>query len=384
MVAIMVAPAAATWTRVMTMGNQQMFIQDDYNIWQWTSTVNNYPRHLIVDHSIDAESYEFSDYTDYDGGTRLGMIVPFMKSSVLGVFVSDFDVEYGNIPGADLTPGEADSRIDLFYGYRGANWDLGVRVDYWGTSIEQDGKSSNTALGLNAGVGFNVNGNQLEINGMYKSISWKNEVVTGSPVVVNNEKDSGSDIGLAARYMIAYSSMVTLTPAFAYRSQKLAEKTQGAPNPVRNGAEAKTTGYDLGIGCNTVPLQGTEFLTSLGVRSIKHEVTDSTGTLDDFTEGHLPYISFGTEIQVKSWLALRAGAQKTWDTFKDRDVVSPTPEFKASSAEFNYNVGGSVMVGDVQFDLDLNPDWVTNGPYFLSGTSSSPMFFYASFKYDYR
>jgi hypothetical protein len=272
----------------------------------------------------------------------------------------------------------------LFYGYRGSNWDLGVRLDYWNTSQEQDGKNSNSAIGLNVGAGFNVSGNMLELNGMYKGISWKNEVLTGTPVVINNEKDAGTDMSFAARYMIAYNSMVTLTPAFAYRTQKISEKQQGAPNPVRDGAEAKVTGYDLGVGCNTVPLQGTEFLTSIGIRSIKHEVTDTTGVLDDETEGHMPYISFGTEIQVKSWLAFRAGAQKTWDTFKDRDVVAPTPEFKASSADFDYHVGASIMVGDLQFDVDVNPDWFNAGPYFLSGESDGDMFGYISIKYDYR
>ena len=111
MVAIMVAPAAATWTRVMTMGNQPMFIQDDYNMYQWTSTVNNYPRHLIIDHSITAESYEFnSDIVDYDGGTRVGMIVPFLKSQVIGLFISNFNVDYYT-----LAPGSADHRFDLFF-----------------------------------------------------------------------------------------------------------------------------------------------------------------------------------------------------------------------------------------------------------------------------
>ena len=71
----MAVPAMATWTRVMTMGGQSMFIQDDYNIWTWTSTVNNYPRHLIVDHSISADMYNFNS-VDFDGETRVGMIVP--------------------------------------------------------------------------------------------------------------------------------------------------------------------------------------------------------------------------------------------------------------------------------------------------------------------
>jgi len=382
LVLAMAVPAMATWTRVMTMGNQPMFIQDDYNIWQWTSTVNNYPRHMIVDHSIDAESYEFGT-EDYDGSTRVGMVVPFMGTSVLGVFISDFDVDYPftttSFPG-----NEANQYIDVFYGYRGASWDLGVRIDYYNESVEAGGKQNQSQIGLNAGVGFNVNANMLEINAFYKSISWKNETLGAAPNDPITEKDAGSDIGIAARYLIAYNNMVTLIPAFAYRTQTVSETvTATVPPGIGNGEENKTTGWDLGIGCNTVPLSGVEFLTSLGVRSQSFEDTDtsSTGPLFDGSDKHFPYFAFGADIQVKNWLALRVGAEKTWDGFTDK---TSTPETKISTSSFDYHIGAGIMLGDVQFDVDVNPGWLNAGPYFLSGESDGDMFTYVSFKYDYR
>lgn len=374
MVSIMVAPAFATWTRVATMGNQAQFIQDDHNIWTFTSTVNNYPRHLIIDHSIDADSYEFGVTEDIDGGTRLGMIVPFMGHSVIGAFVSDFDFDWG------LNPSEADQKIDLFYGYRGASFDLGVRIDYSGRGVEFGGKQNQSALGLNAGVGFNLSGNMLEVNGLYRSISWTNETLSGptAPTVIN-EKDAGSDMGLSARYLIAYNSMVTLVPAFMYRSQKVAEKiTAGSTT----GVEAKTTGWDLGVACNTVPLQGTEFLTSFGVRSINNEVTDTAvAAILDESDGHMPYISFGSEIQVKNWLQFRFGAEKSWDSFTDN---ATSPETKSSGASFDYHVGAGIMTGDLQWDVEVNPSWFNAGPYLLSGENAGDMFLNISIKYDYR
>lgn len=373
---VMAAPAFATWTRVVTMGNQSQYMQDDYNIWNWTSTVNNYPRHLIIDHSVSASELEFGWGEDIDGGTRVGMVVPFLKSSVIGAFISDFDYEWG------LEPSEADQKIDLFYGYRGTNFDLGVRIDYAGSGEEFGGKQNQSAIGLNAGVGFNLSGNMLEANVMYHSLSWTNETLSGpvAPTVIN-EKDAGSDIGLGARYLIAYNSMVTLVPAFQYRTQKVAEKvgtTAGGPT----GVEYKTTGYDLGVGCNTVPLQGTEFVTSIGVRSIKNEVSDTAvAAIVDESDSHMPYIAFGSEIQVKNWLQFRFGAEKSWDAFKDNTT---TPETKSSEASFNYMVGAGIMVGDLQFDVEVNPSWFNAGPYFLSGSSDGDMFGWISIKYDYR
>lgn len=381
LVAVMVAPAFATWTRVMTMGNQPMYIQDDYNIWNWTSTVNNYPRHLVIDHSIDAGSLDFGD-VEYGGSTRVGMIVPLRSQMVLGAFISNFDQDWSHNP-----TGDSPQKIDLFWGWRGNSMDLGVRIDHYSTGDENGGKESNNVTGLNVGAGFNVNGNMLEANVMYEMYGFKDEIQGGpGPFDPNTEKDAGTDMGFNVRYLHAYNSMVTLVPALAYRSQKLSIVTGPAPSGVGDGEEIKATAWDLGIGCNTVPLQGTEFLTSIGIRSNKEEESDTSGTTSDVSDSHFPYISFGTEIQAKSWLALRFGAQKTWDSETDNGPFAPTEpqEQKDWGSSFVYNLGGSIMVGDVQLDLDLNPTWINNGPNFLSGGTTSPMFFYASFKYDYR
>jgi hypothetical protein len=377
---VMAAPAFATWTRVVTMGNQNMFIQDDNNIWMWTSTVNNYPRHLIIDHSIDGDSYSFGD-VEVDGSTRVGMIVPFLKQMVLGGFISNFDQDWSHNP-----TGDSPQKIDLFWGWRGTSVDLGIRIDHYSQGEEFGGKVANNVTGINVGGGFNVNGNMLEANVMYEMYDFDNETLGPSPNDPVTEKDAGSDIGFGARYLHAYNSMVTIVPAFQYRTQKLSVVAGPAPTGVGDGEELKTTAWDLGIGCNTVPLQGTEFITSLGVRSASFEGSDTAGVFADFSDAHMPYIMFGTEIQAKSWLALRFGAEKTWDTFTDNGpFVAPLPsEDKFWGASFDYHLGGSVMIGDVQLDLDLNPSWINNGPNFLSGGTTSPMFFFASFKYDYR
>jgi hypothetical protein len=384
LVAVMVAPALATWTRVATMGNQGQFIQDDYGIWTWTSTVNNYPRHLIIDHSIDAGSGNLPGAPmGTFGGTQVGMIIPFLGHSVLGAFINNY------IDAWALAPNAAAQNIDLFYGYRGTNFDLGARIDYNNTSSEFGGKVGASAIGLNVGVGFNLSGNMLEGNVMYRALSWNNE--EQFPVVQPwdplTEKDAGNEMGFNARYLIAYNSMVTLVPAFAYRAQKVSEKLSTAAPGVGDGSEFKTTAYDLGIGCNTVPLQGTEFLTSIGVRSVNNKFTDqdtTTATDYDETDSHFPYISFGSEIQVKNWLQFRFGAEKTWDGFNSKSTVAGVPEDKFHSASFDYHVGAGIMVGDLQWDVEVNPNWFNAGPYLLSGENAGDMFLNISIKYDYR
>lgn len=353
-VLVMALPAMATMTRVMTMGDQYMFIQDDYNIWTFTSTVNNYPRHLIVDHGQNF----FGDVA------RVGVITPFMKSGVLGAFVSDdsFTPEYG--------PMAADQRLDLFYGYRAVNFDLGVHVDWWGDKYDSTGTQSTSALGLQVGVGFNANGNMFEADVFYKNLNWTYEDVTTGTALA--ERDAGAVMGGAARLLWAYNNMVTIVPALA-----VAQYKEG----VTNGPEYKETIFDIGAGCNTVPLQGTEFLTSIGMRAEKETTTDSAGTdVSDDKTNTTPYIKFGADIQVKPWLNFRVGAQKNVLQTQEDAVTNE----KWTNSDMSYEVGAGIMLGDVQFDAMVNNSFLNAGPYLLSGTSAGPMFWWLSFKYDFR
>jgi len=357
-VLVVALPALATETRVQTMGDQRLFIQDDYNIWNYTSTVNNYPRHLIVDHNNSG----------YTGDSRVGMIVPFMKNAVLGAFFSDDAIP---LDFAWYWPGQ---RIDLFWGYRATNFDLGLHVDWWGDKSEQGptDKQSASVVGLQAGVGFNANGNMLEFDAAYKKASYAYEPIASAFDSSYND-DGASMIALGARYLWAYNNMVTLVPALRFEQFK--------ENNLL-GVENKSSSFDVGAGCNTVPLQGTEFLTSIGIEMDKFEAKDAAGTtVDDENFKILPYVKFGADIQLKPWLNFRVGAQK-WIQSTFEDKIADTKE---THPNFVYNLGVGIMVGDVQFDAELDNDWLNQGPYFLSGEGDNgDMFPKISFKYDYR
>jgi len=349
----MALPVMATETRVETMGNQHLFIQDDYNIWTWTSTVNNYPRHLIVDHNGIS-----------GGESRVGMIVPFMKNAVIGAFFSDanYNLTYAPMP--------ANQRLDLFYGYRAATFDLGIHVDWWGDKTEETGTQSTTAMGVQAGLGFNANGNMFEIDAHYRNLDFTNEDLAAGTAIT--ERDAGSDLGANARYLWAYNNMVTLVPAIEVNQMKIS---------VTNGPESKWTDIDLGLGCNTVPLQGTEFISSLGFMFNKYEVTDAAGTkTTDNAWSTIPYVKTGADIQVKNWLMFRVGATK----YIVQTMENKLTNVKNTNSNFMYNIGAGIMLGDVQFDCEVDNDWLNAGPYLLSGENNGDMFTKISFKYDFR
>ena len=250
--------AMATGTRVMTMGNQHMFITDDYNIWHWTSTVNNYPRHLIV----DVESAEWDAPTNTSSDTRAGMIMPFMGDGVIGLFVSDASAHWNSYFSNDSDPRDFQSRADLFWGKRMSNMDLGVHLEWWGDSDKRHGTHSSSVLGLAAGIAMNQGGNMMEFNAFFRKLSFTNEDISTVPAFdTNNVQDAGSQIGFAWRWMRSQSSSTTLIPAISFDSWKLSETL--APTG-QTAEETKMSTIDVGVGCNVVPLSGTEFLGSVG------------------------------------------------------------------------------------------------------------------------
>lgn len=354
---VMALPVMATETRVQTMGDQQLFIQDDYNIWTWTSTVNNYPRHLIVDHN-DAYSLSSSAF----GSTRVGMIVPFMKNAVLGAFVSDGEMD------TDFFPLTADQRIDLFYGYRATNFDLGIHVDWWGDKFTDSAlEMSSSVMGLQVGLGFNANGNMFEVDAFYRNIDFNDDFG-------GNSRDAGSWLGAAGRYLWAYNNMVTVVPAVQIQQAKVSDTAAGV-------TEQKATHIDLGVGCNTVPLQGTEFITSFGIMVDQFEETDAGTATEDVSTNTIPYIKVGADIQVKDWLFFRVGAQK-WVVQTEKDDLANTKDY---NSDLIYDLGAGIMLGDVQFDARLANSFLNNGPYLLSGAETfGGMFPSVSFKYDFR
>jgi hypothetical protein len=364
--------AMATGTRVMTMGDQNMFITDDANIWHWTSTVNNYPRHMIVDHY---GAYVNDPYQD-DGESRVGMIMPFMKDGVLGVFASDAEVDW------PFSPRDAESRVDLFWGKRLSSADVGLHLEWYGDSDKETGESSHGVIGLNGGVALNQGGNMMEFNGFFRKISFTDESITGTPLSVNRTQDAGSHMGIAWRWMRAQNSTTTIIPAIRVENWKISETTDNG----QDADEFKYTSVDVGVGCNTVPLAGTEFLGSIGIMYEKWTDSDTSGTTDEDTRLTTPYLKFGADIQVKPWLNFRVGAAKevySKDTDKDFGTA-PDPDRIQTDQDWSYRIGAGIMLGDVQFDMEVDPEWLMSGPYLLSGYSDDPMFGHVSFKYDWR
>lgn len=372
--------AMATGTRVMTMGDQDMFITDDYNVWHWTSTVNNYPRHMIA----DVWSTQSSVPGAFSGYTRIGMIMPFMSNGVIGAFISDQRADVGSFFTNDSDPRDVDSRIDLFWGTRMSSADIGVHLEWWGDSDKRLGENSSSILGLAVGVAMNQGGNMMEFNAHVRKISFTNEEATSGPAFdTNNVQDAGSNFGVAWRWMKSVNSSTTIIPAFRFETYKLSETLE----PVGQTAqEQKRTTFDAGVGYNVVPLSGTEFLGSIGFMFDKFEQGDTSaaGNIERTTLS-TPYIKFGADIQVRPWLDFRVGATKyVFQKVTEKDLATPAnPDRVYTNANFDWHLGAGIMLGDIEFDFELDPNFLFTGPYFLSGNSSD-MFWYASFKYDYR
>lgn len=125
----------------------------------------------------------------------------------------------------------------------------------------------------------------------------------------------------------------------------------------------------------------------LGNADITYTELPSVSEEHKFTETMKPMIFAALETHVNSWLTLRLGAQQgvfytakqesedfdfVWNnTTRAFDAVSNGKHVTTThSSPFSMMVGAGFKFGNLQVDATVNPDFVHNGPYFISGQTT--------------
>jgi hypothetical protein len=103
----------------------------------------------------------------------------------------------------------------------------------------------------------------------------------------------------------------------------------------------------------------------------------------EYTNTVMPLLFVALETHVNSWLTLRFGAQQ--GVFYSTKYVNNIPRASAGSGDYNAErtkevttkfspfemmLGAGFKFGNLQLDATVNPDFVHNGPYFISGQTT--------------
>jgi hypothetical protein len=376
--------AYATGTRVISMGEVNNIVKDGANIWLYPSTINYYPNIFRADISGSMGTKNGSD-----GLWKVGTHLQFGQDSespwVLGAYFSTQPYSH-DIISFGKTESSADQRINLFYGRNLGNTPFGFALGYYsdGDKNEDTLISNNYEESLSRYeflFGISPMEGKADVSFGVAFTTWTDKDYDGSAAeVVDITKPSGNmDLTLRARYwMDPMGKFVTIPHvSFVYSKQGLEDYGWSGTAWERQ----ITTTYDwmvidFGMGLNCEADEDVLVVTDFGIAmdnfKIKYEPVGADAT--EYKDNYLilPYFKVGIDAYIMKWLDLRAGIISEWA----RNSYEPDDWRKriySDAYTWSY-LGAGVHWGNFHLDAIIDPDFVTNGPYFISGEPSDDMY----------
>jgi hypothetical protein len=419
----------ATYTRVKTLGEANMIVPDEHNIWLFPSTINDYPELFLGEFTTnyafypDKENGYYYNYSFgpgyipnlgyispyYDGYTNLGTHLKFGEDNpfVLGVYFTEsraftpidfihpnywweywMDMDWDEVNDFDYEIMK-NQRIDLFYGRNLGENKFGFHFGWvksgWDESWDEGEDSYNPKEGINMfnlGLGLGMMDNKLDLGLDFKTLSWTDEDSDGEK---ESESDGSMALTLAARYFNEMNQKCTLVPHGQITYEKLGVKY---PEDEYKASFTEMA-IDLGVGMHYVPAAGILAVTDFGLiyntEKVKFEATEGDEEeelkLNTMT---LPYFKVGLEATIFDWFDLRMGGVNywMWDKWDFGDGEDyENWEYKENYVYTEFYLGGGFHWGNLFIDAYANPQILTDGLYFINGHDTEPFAYQVSLKY---
>jgi hypothetical protein len=220
------------------------------------------------------------------------------------------------------------------------------------------------------------------------------------------ENDGSAAYLMAARAMWQAQPNLLVVPVFKFYSMNADAKAEfWVPEQVESNTavkvaftplEDKYSGWQLGLAGNWTVNEKDLFVLGASFASNKETEkytvvdysVDGAGNyvytapylLDEYkyTETMMPMVFAALETHVNSWLTLRLGAQQgvfyTWK-YQERDLYEDGTVWYDNTTTEHYSpftmmLGAGFKFGNLQLDATVNPDFVHNGPYFITGETT--------------
>ena len=360
----------ATETRVMTLGDANNIVKDVNNIWLYPSTINMYPNMAIGEFGTQAG-------WDFD---KLGVHYAFGETeTVFGLYldqVNDMMNPYSPNNVTDPMGGNAgiDHRINFFFGMPMGDNQFGAHLAYYGDSYSVEGDSatgpwggntnmSNMKIDFAAGLTLNEN---LDVALMFGFQSWTNEGADGKAIT---EPKGNVHLGFGVRYWMDFGNDYVGIPHFSFNYVKMGKETAA------DTSEDVLTAMilDLGWGMNLNPDDRIMAVGDFGFtyQSVKDTHTPSVGADVELSDSDfiLPYFRLGLEGYLTDWWDVRVGAVKKWHM--TTDGVTADVDQKYGYAGTDTYLGSAIHLGNMTLDVQVNPLFLQDGPYFVSGAGQA-------------
>ncbi len=211
--------------------------------------------------------------------------------------------------------------------------------------------------------------------------------------------DGGMELGVNARAFYKLNNTYDLVPTLSFYNVSSKIKIDPAPPTGSEAVEGSETAFEVGLGLNAktknaLLIGGVSF-----VRATEEvKTTNLNGNAGDtrtetLTSTLLPRINLGLEYYALDWLTVRLGYFKTMggeERVIEQRVGNNTTKTTSTRNGFsapNYlgdfiSVGVGMHFGDWNMNFAVNGTFLRNGPNFVGGNTTSPLF--AVFSSSYR
>ncbi|MBU0984026.1 MAG: hypothetical protein KKA42_09160 [candidate division Zixibacteria bacterium] len=379
----------ATDTRTAVMGDNDLIVVDDANVFRFPGRTLNYPNLATAEFSDNSSiefykfgvNWQFNDDNPWVLGTYFTNNFYGMVPSLYVGGSLDFD------PADWLLDNRENQRIDLLYGRSLFGNNFGFRFNYFRSSYsnevtDNDAKQSFGYYQFGFGLTEALTGQwDVALNLGLGSFCWEDD--TGGTVV---EPDGYYDMDLEGRYFWVRSPKVTLVPHAGFGIGKRGATAPSEDDPAETDKVSQTRfGFDGGIGLNYVTGPDLLAVMDFGVMyrkySTDYDEYDIVGDTMILSESELstvtiPYFKLGFEGQVFKWMDVRFGATSYWNIETEKDIE------KFKDVENDTYLGFGFHWGRLHVDTETDPELFLNGFDFISGYGDGDMNFRISALYE--
>jgi len=391
LVMAMATASFATYTRVVTMGNNNNILLDDANVWLYPSRINQYPNLAIAEISdYDDEMYQFGVHWKFNEsnpwvlGTYITTGMDVYPSSYPTSRIGWYDFGYGYYEytarpsgSADFSGGSTNRRIDLLYGRKFGTTMFGFGLDYIHNSDSWEQDTLNPKLSFTQftfAFGLTPEKGNWDVSLAFSMGSWKDQDEFGND---QTKPDGYYDLMVSGRYFHQMNPTVNLVPHAAIAMGKHGQKVDSATVSAYSVKSSRTV-FDLGCGLHYMPTTNVLAVLDFGFLYSKISNTDiewlGYQEQEDRNEKvfDMPYWKLGLEGEVFNWMDIRFGAVSEWQSFKAEWKYDPNPYKESSNwAENTTYLGFGLNFNRLHIDTYTDPEIILDGFNFISGSSDS-------------
>lgn len=377
LVAVLAVSVAATETRVLTMGDNNMILLDEANVILFPSRLVDYPDLAIGE-------FQPNDMTQLGINWKPNKD----KQCVLGTYLHNNTAENHNYLPINVPFGQ-NKRIDLYYGRMIGKHKVGFHLGYRQATDKDEkpaDKDEQSMHILRLDLGLTPDGDKFDLAAGFELLGWSdkatNTVVSGADTTYNQwtVTDPSGNMAFYARgrYFKPMSSLVTLIPHAEFRYGKYEYDTSAI---VSDQAELVRTNknsvvmLNAGLGMEYVPATNVLAVIDLGViyDVVNYEIDPASGDAYEVDEATftLPYVKMGMDADVFSWMDIRFGATTYWRNYALESGSSKDTQGYPDNETY---LGFGFHWNRLHVDVHTDPEMFLDGLNFISGAANNMNF----------